>query len=437
MLPDPQTPIQLDRNEDVRIVNGVIKYKYPEISESEVGKYYSCAAVRIGDFDWWIELGKEECESNGGHALSFWCKCQPVKEEVKDWKCYAELEFRLLPRDKDEEKVITWSLSDVLTPESAAVGFYDFEDWKCIRDTRKGYCKRNSIKVEVIVREMYPFMTTSGMPDMKFKLKDGRVMYSLTTAFDLQYLVQPDVLITFRNICFYAHSSMLNRFKQFRARLGKQKQKSEMKKIELPYNTSLNAFLSVLSFLYTWRLIINPDNLIDLVSCASSLKFTAILKAAIPLVTPAHVLQVMDIAVRDSNDDLLCDCWPVFCKDAVKILYRTQFLKISKDLLKQILVQENMSCDELDLFLRSLDWSVEECLRNNLPVTPENQRAMISDGLFNIRFPCMQLQDLQYHVRQSGILTEDELSLVKTFIEKKKRLPDLLFPTEKRKSFTE
>lgn len=76
--------------------------------------------------------------------------------------------------------------------------------------------------------------------------------------------------------------------------------------------------------------------------------------------------------------------------------------------MKKILVQDEMNCDELDLFLRSLDWSEAECRRRLMDVTPENQRSVIGQSFYNIRFPCMKLKHFEYHVKRSGVLTPDE-----------------------------
>lgn len=221
--------------------------------------------------------GKEEGPEPGKHSLSFWCKCQrvPNPNDKKDWKCYAELELRLLPQDGDEGKVVKGFVTDVLTPESAAVGIYDFEDWKSIRDTRNGYCKSDTIKVETIVREMYPFVDVIEMPRFKCKLadKDGLMKYNLTKTFHPMGQAKSDVFIRFGNYRFNCHTHILSRCMPFRSRLHQQRDREKekkKKKIVLPDDTNLTAFLSVLSFLYAGRLVVYDDNLIDLISISSS-----------------------------------------------------------------------------------------------------------------------------------------------------------------------
>lgn len=63
---------------------------------------------------------------------------------------------------------------------------------------------------------------------------------------------------------------------------------------------------------------------------------------------------------------------------------------------------------QLSIFFAALLWANAECQRNDLEVTPENQRKVLGKSFFLIRIPAMRLEDFANGPAQSGLLTLQE-----------------------------
>jgi len=55
-------------------------------------------------------------------------------------------------------------------------------------------------------------------------------------------------------------------------------------------------------------------------------------------------------------------------------------------------------------------WSEAECVRQQLPVTPENQRLVLGNALSLVRFPLMSKEEFTAGPAQSGLLNYSEAS---------------------------
>lgn len=56
-------------------------------------------------------------------------------------------------------------------------------------------------------------------------------------------------------------------------------------------------------------------------------------------------------------------------------------------------------------------WSEAECARQQLSVTPENQRLVLGDALSLVRFPLMSKEEFTAGPAQSGLLNYSEVVL--------------------------
>lgn len=54
-------------------------------------------------------------------------------------------------------------------------------------------------------------------------------------------------------------------------------------------------------------------------------------------------------------------------------------------------------------------WAEQECVRQQLPITPENQRSVLGMALSLIRFPLMTVEEFASGPAQSNILTDREV----------------------------
>lgn len=56
-------------------------------------------------------------------------------------------------------------------------------------------------------------------------------------------------------------------------------------------------------------------------------------------------------------------------------------------------------------------WSEAECIRHQLPVTPENQRLVLGSAFSLVRFPLMSKEEFTAGPAQSGLLNYSEASI--------------------------
>lgn len=54
-------------------------------------------------------------------------------------------------------------------------------------------------------------------------------------------------------------------------------------------------------------------------------------------------------------------------------------------------------------------WTESECQRQELPVSPENQRQVLGNALYLIRFPAMTREEFSIEVVPKGILNKEEI----------------------------
>lgn len=61
-------------------------------------------------------------------------------------------------------------------------------------------------------------------------------------------------------------------------------------------------------------------------------------------------------------------------------------------------------------------WSEAECIRQQLPVTPDNQRSVLGRAISLVRFPLMSMEEFASGPAQSGLLTDREVHKISILI---------------------
>jgi len=92
-----------------------------------------------------------------------------------------------------------------------------------------------------------------------------------------------------------------------------------------------------------------------------------------------------------------------------------------------------LSISEYDLFMLICDWAVKEAERDQLDNSIRNQRFVLLNILPLIRFPTMDHEKLAIEVRQTGLLTTEELNELYSHVLSKGAV-DTKYPTVPRQS---
>ena len=94
-----------------------------------------------------------------------------------------------------------------------------------------------------------------------------------------------------------------------------------------------------------------------------------------------------------------------------------EFATIQRSLLKEVIIRDNLSVDEIDLFKAVDLWATKECERQGIEAHGDTKRRILGEQIVKaIRFPTMKEVDFAGVVLDSDILTKQEIiSIFKYF----------------------
>lgn len=154
------------------------------------------------------------------------------------------------------------------------------------------------------------------------------------------------------------------------------------------------------------------DNLEDLLFCADKYKTDLLASlcrtSLVTFISTSLVCKVMDIAQRFSDSEIIDICLKKVDDEIPKFLFTEDFLSMCPSCIYKIFQRDSISAPEELIFDQVVKWSKEECSRQNILDTGENQRKVLGDILKEIRFPIMEHRYLNDVVCESGILNNEE-----------------------------
>lgn len=105
-----------------------------------------------------------------------------------------------------------------------------------------------------------------------------------------------------------------------------------------------------------------------------------------------------------------------FIVKQTNLLKSPDFLEINQETLDIILKSDKLTITEMELYRIVLSWSEKNCLKNNIPVNPENMRLALGSAISNIRFASMNIKEFSECSDSNSILTQQEINQVYRFI---------------------
>jgi len=172
--------------------------------------------------------------------------------------------------------------------------------------------------------------------------------------------------------------------------------------------------LSIFSFIYTGITKVDMNNLFqvltvahrfmlnDLISCLSDQTFRN------NDIRKLYAWQYVSFALL-VNDTCFINNWIGLIDDnAVHFLDSPEFLAVSGDVIAVVIKRDTFKVKEVDLFKSLIEWSIASCQRQDLEVTPENQRNVMDSFIHRIRFPLMTEAEFIETVEVTRILSDDE-----------------------------
>ncbi|GAB1860591.1 BTB/POZ domain-containing protein 2 [Camponotus japonicus] len=190
--------------------------------------------------------------------------------------------------------------------------------------------------------------------------------------------------------------------------------------IEVP-DVEPAAFLAVLLFLYTDEIQIDPETVMTTLYTAKKYAVSALEKHCVDFLknnlTSDNAFLLLTQARLFDEPQLASVCLDTIDRFTTQALNADGFTDIDIDTLMIVLERDTLHVRESKLFQAVLRWSEAECVRQQLPVTPENQRLVLGNALSLVRFPLMSKEEFTAGPAQSGLLNYSEvLSLFSYFI---------------------
>jgi len=143
--------------------------------------------------------------------------------------------------------------------------------------------------------------------------------------------------------------------------------------------------------------------------------------------------------LRDSqtlNEDELTDsCLELISSNSQQLLSqnREAFVELNIQAILAIVKLDILSISEYDLFMLVCEWAAKEAEREQLDNGIRSQRFVLLNVLPLIRFPTMDREKLAIEVRQTGLLTTEELNELYSHVLSKGAV-DTKYPTIPRQS---
>lgn len=208
--------------------------------------------------------------------------------------------------------------------------------------------------------------------------------------------------------------------------------------IEVP-DVEPAAFLAVLLFLYTDEIQIDPETVMTTLYTAKKYAVSALEKHCVDFLknnlTSDNAFLLLTQARLFDEPQLAAVCLDTIDRFTTEALNADGFVDIDIDTLMVVLERDTLRVRESKIFQAVLRWSEAECIRQQLPVIPENQRLVLGNALSLVRFPLMSKEEFTAGPAQSGLLNHSEvLSLFCYFILNPK--PAVGFQTMPRCSMT-
>lgn len=187
---------------------------------------------------------------------------------------------------------------------------------------------------------------------------------------------------------------------------------TQSEEIELP-DVEPAAFLALLRFLYSDEVQIGPETVMTTLYTAKKYAVPALEKHCVDFLksnlSSDNAFMLLTQARLFDEPQLAALCLEMIDKNTQEALNADGFTDIDIDTLTAVLERDTLRIREAKLFQAVVRWSEAECSRQQLTISPENKRSVLSRALNLIRFPLMSVEEFAVGAAQSSILTDREV----------------------------
>ena len=183
--------------------------------------------------------------------------------------------------------------------------------------------------------------------------------------------------------------------------------------IELP-DCDYEGLLELFRYMYSDKANLSGSNVMGVLYLAKKYMVPSLTeecsKYLLNNLNPSNVFSILPSAQKYEDKDLMERCWKLIDEKTKEALNTDEFATIEMSLLKEVIIRDNLSVDEIDLFKAVDLWATEQCKRQGLEAVGATKRNILGEEIVKaIRFPIMKLEDFSSVVLASDVLTKEEI----------------------------
>lgn len=119
-----------------------------------------------------------------------------------------------------------------------------------------------------------------------------------------------------------------------------------------------------------------------------------------------NVCDILEQSIFFEEKDLTSKCMSIISSDPASVFASEGFGNLSSSTLAKVFDNEQLNSPEVKIFDAAISWAKLKC--EEMFPTIEDQRKMLGEALYKIRFPTMSLEDFTGCLMKCKILTDEE-----------------------------
>jgi len=454
------------------IQDGTHTWTVPGITKLKAGVHINSPTKTIDQLKFTIRVGKY-FDTEGNPTLSFWVKCVPARKEdfADNWCVYCDIEFCLLPAPNSAANPERWADATLFHATVSEYGWFDYFPWKKLIDRREGYIDKDSIRLEIIIRDLIFFKFYKTKTEVPLEpINPRKYLDSFVVPLFAKKNKYTDVKIRIGEHKIYAHRLVMAAKNKFLDNLFYKEKKDDLEVILDPKEYDYEAFYAILRYYYRQELVVLENQVKKVHKLAKKINDNVILKACPLFVSVNNFFELLTYSIdgdgdmkkeeqgnqkdqpttngnandhdnndTDSGNNFYDQSLHTFLMEwlsvnSKKLLESEAFIKASRTDLKKVLVSDYLACNEYKIYYHTLKWA-EECVKQQgKPQTAEHCRVTLGEALYLIRFPLMSPDEFKNVIEATILRPSDVSSLERYFDNPSEGKNGLKFSTQERMS---
>lgn len=253
-------------------------------------------------------------------------------------------------------------------------------------------------------------------------------LYKNSTITDVQFIFSDEKKTIAANKCLLAVASPVFE----RMFYGQLKESGDVDIVDATHD----AFLEFLQFFYCDKFELSTDNISEVLTLADKYDVTGLINLCVQFLeyhlSIETVCWVYDLALMFDLSHLINLCKEKISFETVSIFTSQSFLTCGSNILSRILEMDELSCDEIFVFHRVMEWATEACRRSNIEPTAANKKLELGPNFDLIRFPTMTSEQYSVCIAEDGLFDGSELIDLLGYLTLRRPLKTKRFSTQPR-----